>query len=983
MPPERGEATGQRGSDASDPRRRRLAELAESLGETVATAGNQPVRLDDPESVWFVERGVLDIFFVYAEGGIAEAPFHHALRLEEGRLAFGAGGTEETWLMAKGLPGTALRRIPAAELAAGTGDDASALRDVLAEDADNWIAGISATVASEIVPRPRPDTLLSEGDRVEAEGVLTSAGGVAWVQGAGPLLFGTENPEEGEMVPITPESWAVLHAPAEVAVLPSRALGADTLLSRALPGFHRLAFGAEGFNRRLALVDQANLQVSSSEWRRRDEDQARRRLFELFTPSSPAASGGDALLDALRAVGRSDGIEIRAPSGVSNPSEVPPSVHDLLYESGVRARRVRLSPEDRWWRGDSGAMLAFRREGGRPVALLPGASGRYRLYDPKNGRSSPVRRADAETLGADAYVLYRPLPDDAPVDMRTLLANGVSGKSAPDIARLVLAGLASSVLALAPAAGIGLLVGHVIPSGSGGQLLQFGLLLALVAFTAALAHVLRGTAVMRIEGRLAAALTAALWDRLLRLKTRFYREYSSGEVSMRALAFQALRDRISGATGTALLSAPFLIPSIAFVFFYDAMLGWLSIGIGLAALAVAVAFGAAQRAPQRERFRQERLLAGHLLQLFGCVNKLQAAGAEGSARASWARRYREQKLADIRIGVLNEHLNAFSAALPPLAAAVLFAAVVHAPEGGGPGVGGFLVIYIASMVFYASIAALGAALEAIASVAPACEQVLPILDGSPDTGRGSGPPVALDGGFRFDTVSFRYEDDGPLILDRVTIHAKPSEFVAIVGESGSGKSTLVRLALGLETPAGGAVYYDDRDLAHLDPVSVRRQVGAVLQDGSVQLGTVLDNIIGLDEILTMDDAWRAARQAAVDRDIAMMPLEMLTSMGERASAVSGGQSQRIRVAAALVRNPRIVFLDEATNWLDRKSQAALMESIRNSAATRIVIAHRVSTIREAHRIYVLEAGRVVQVGRFDELAGQDGPFRELVRRQMS
>ena len=237
MPPERGEATEPRDPDASDPRRRRLAETAASLGETVATAGNQPVRLDDPKSVWFVERGVLDVFFVCAEGGIAEAPFHHALRLEEGRLAFGAVGTEEIWLMAKGLPGAALRRIPAAELAAGTDDDAAALRSVLAEDADNWIAGISATVASEIVPRPRPDALLSEGDRVEAEGVLTSAGGVGWVQGAEPQLFGTESPEEGEMVPITPDSWAVLHELAEVAVLPSRALGADTLLFRALPGF--------------------------------------------------------------------------------------------------------------------------------------------------------------------------------------------------------------------------------------------------------------------------------------------------------------------------------------------------------------------------------------------------------------------------------------------------------------------------------------------------------------------------------------------------------------------------------------------------------------------------------------------------------------------------------------------------------------------------------------------------------------------------
>ena len=197
------------------------------------------------------------------------------------------------------------------------------------------------------------------------------------------------------------------------------------------------------------------------------------------------------------------------------------------------------------------------------------------------------------------------------------------------------------------------------------------------------------------------------------------------------------------------------------------------------------------------------------------------------------------------------------------------------------------------------------------------------------------------------------------------------------------RARLVRLALGLETPTGGAVYYDDRDLAYLDRTAVRRQVGVVLQDRGVHTGTVLDNVIGLDQTLTVDDAWRAARQAAVARDIAAMPMPMHTSIGERAAVMSGGQSQRIRIASALVRNPRIVFLDEATNWLDRKNQAALMEGIRKSTATRIVVAHRISTIRAAHRIYVFEAGKVVQVGRFDQLANRDGPFRDLARRQMA
>ena len=960
------------------PDRRDLAEFALSQGERVLAAGNRPVRLDDPESLWFVERGALDVFLVGVRDGMAEAPFRHVLRLEAGRLAFGAADAEELRLLAKGAPDTVLRRIPVARISAGTHAGTGGLHRVLAEDADLWIVGIVAAIAAQIDVRPRPDMLLSEGAGTEARGVLASAGAVVWVRGSAAQLFGTEDSEIDDLVPLTRDGWAVLHDPTEVDVLSSRALGAGMLLSRALPDFHRLAFGAEVFNRRMLLADQANLQVARSAWRRHDEHEARRRLFGILGSSPPEASADGALTAALRMVGRHEHIAIRAPEG---PTDEPPGLSDLLHASGVRARRVRLSPEDGWWRGDSGAMLAFRSEGGGPVALLPGTMGRYRLHDPATGAALRVGRAEAATLAPDAYVLYRPLAADRPVGARELLA-AAAGRFGADLARVVGAGLAAGILALAPAAGIGVLVDRVLPSGDGGALLRLALLLVLLAIAATLAHLLRGTAVMRIEGRLAARATAALWDRLLRLPTRFYREYSSGEISMRALAFQTVRDRLAGATGAALLSVLFLVPSITLVFLYDAVLGWLSMGIGVAALAVTLAFGAAQMAAHRQRFREEGLLAGHLSQLIDCVRKLQAAGAEGSALASWARRYRKHKLAEIRIGILNEHLTAFGAAVPLLAAAVLFAAA-YGREEGALGVGDFLVAYVASMIFYASIVALGAAFESIASVGPACEQILPILGATPEAGSRPGPPVVLGGALRFESVSFRYDDTGPPILDAVDIHASPGEFIAIVGESGAGKSTLVRLALGLETPAGGAVYYDDRDLAHLDPVPVRRQVGAVLQDGGVQIGTVLNNIVGQDQSLTVDDAWRAARQAWVDREIRAMPMQMHTSMGERAAVVSGGQSQRIRIARALVRNPRIVILDEATNWLDRRNQAALMEGIRNSTATRIVVAHRISTIRQADRIYVLEAGKVVQVGRFDELADADGPFRELVRRQLS
>ena len=239
----------------------------------------------------------------------------------------------------------------------------------------------------------------------------------------------------------------------------------------------------------------------------------------------------------------------------------------------------------------------------------------------------------------------------------------------------------------------------------------------------------------------------------------------------------------------------------------------------------------------------------------------------------------------------------------------------------------------------------------------------------------------LSGGIGFEHVSFRYGPDGPDVLEDVSVHARPGEFIAVVGETGCGKSTLIRLALGLHAPTAGLVSYDGRDLAGLDRRSVRRQVGVVMQNGALRPGTVLQNIVGVSRRADLSAAWRAARQAAVAADIEAMPMQMFTPVGERDVTFSGGQAQRILIAAALFREPRIIFLDEATSWLDRGAQSAVMAAIENLTITRVVIAHRLSTIRSADRIYVMHAGRVVQQGTFEELFEVPGRFRELMLRQ--
>ena len=954
-----------------------MAELAVSLGEPFAGAANLPVRLDDPHVVWFVEHGALDVFLAEFQDAGPASSHKHLLRAAEGRLVFGLdedAAATSLGLIAKGLPGSRLRRLPlAALLRAAPGA-------LLADQADAWITEFSQAVARDIHPRPRTDLTITPGQHLDTEpGCAVSARrGVVWVAADDAAFLGTEEPSENGVMPLTPASWLTLAGPAQG--LSSRTLAGEGRLPAALAEFHRLALGAEQLNRRLLLADEVNWQTARAAWRNQNEKDARRSLFDVLDPGRAAPAGrGTALAGALERIGRQEGITFRLPQPAPDAREA--ALPDILTASGVRGRKVKL--EDRWWLGDSGALLAFRGEDRQPVALLPGAAGRYRIVDPATGRSEPVIGTRARAIAPDAWFFYRPLPRERAAGTRALLRLAAKGM-AGDLARFAASGLLAGLLALLPAVLVGVMTDRVLPAAAAGVLLQLTGVLVGGALLGALLQMLQGTSLMRLEGRAAARIGAAIWDRVLGLPLAFFKGFTAGELTMRLMAFQTLRDQVAGVVANALLSVIFLTPTFALIFLYDSALGWLSLALGLLALALTVLFGLLQLAPQRRRYAAARRYAGAFVQSIAAIGKLRTTGAEGTAFAGAARRYRAQQLAVLQSGRLGAHLVAFSSALPALAAAALFGVVIlQAP--GEVEVGAFLAVYAATIVFYLQVVRLGQSFEAIAAIVPGIEQARPLLAATPEATGSHGAAVTLDGELLFDRVSFRYVDDGPAILDDVTIRAARGEFIAIVGPSGAGKSTLVRLALGLEDPAAGGVYYDGRDLAHLDRRMVRRQIGVVVQNASLRPGTVMDNITADSAgALTEDDAWRAAHLAGVADDIGAMPMGMFTPVGDNSRMTfSGGQEQRIRIAAALVRKPRILFLDEATSWLDAHTQAEVMRGIERITATRIVIAHRLSTIRKADRIYVLEAGRVVQQGGFDELFDAAGPFRDLMRRQIA
>ena len=970
----------------SNPERRSLAGLAVESGVPVPCAGNLPLVMDDPQFVWFIEKGAVDLFLVEHRDGDEQSALQHLMQADSGRLLLGVApqaGETTLSLIAKGLPGTVLRRLPVTSLAAVRSAE-------LAEHVDTWVMDVSIMLSRDVVPRPRPDALIGPTRKPESRsGRLSAQREVVWVSeltpGAG-LFMSLMDAAQGKRgaasatIPLTPFSWLTLTEKMQLYARSSKALAEENLLLPALAHFHSVAFSLERLNRRLAVVDQANLDRARASNRRADEEGARRRLFNLYGLLQPEEAGGSdsTLLDVLRIIGRHEGIDFKWPAKTDAAGPAA-ALGGVLDASAVRGRRVRLDQADRWWIGDSGAMLAFRKDDGRPVALLPGLLGHYREVD-SFGCKTRVTPERAQLLRPEAWLFYQPLPSGVagPRDLFRLARKRLTAA----FVRFGLTGLMGGLIMLLPAVVAGFVLNEVIPTGSTSLLYAATAALAALALIRALLHVLQGTALIRLEGRATSRVEAAFWDRLLRLPLRCLDRYSAGDLAMRGMTFQNLRDTVQGVVANAGLSIVFLSPAFVLICFYDAVLGAVTAAFGLLSIIVTVLLGLGQISPQGRAIRTTHHLAGRLFQLINGISQLRVDGAEGSAFAVWARDYREQKLAELQRGTFETHLQAFGAALPLLAGAVLILAVTY-PEQGTITAGDFFVVYLLFMLFQAGVARLGASFSAVAAIMPALDQVQPFLTEPPEISVEGEPVETLGGEIVFDHVDFQYDPDGPLILDDVSIHARPGEFIAIAGESGAGKSTIFRLALGLDQPSAGSVYYDGRDLKHLNIKQVRRQIGAVPQTVQLHPQDLYDNIIGGHEEATSKDAWHAAKLAAVDREIAAMPMQMFTNVGDSASVTSGGESQRITIAHALIRNPRILLLDEATNWLDNNSQSKIMANLAELTSTRIVIAHRLSTLRQADRIYVMQAGKVVQEGIFSELVATEGVFRDLMSRQMA
>ena len=971
--------------------------------EAVEVGGNEPLSLESADSAWWIERGGIEVFCRRCiDGEVGRR--RHLASFGTGEVVFGFGSSETWTSEGVALPETRLRRIDIDSLKTIAGE---AGRAALKQAIELWVKGLFsglADAAAGSMPTAARDIEVGQEAHLAAGDSVSAADGVVWVRhtkGRSRLL-GLESPAiepSSRLCPVTRHVWLYAEERTVLSCVDTAILVRSQAIWSSLANLHGMLFR---YLERIEERDEGRRRRRIDQKRRFDLSAMRSGQAQLAAVLDPGADTvlrldetEDAVFAACRLVAKSMGMDLRMPPrSMSSPRDgsISQTVRQIGKASRVRTRNVQLTGE--WWREDSGPLLALLvlsetkvgdtgdvRIEVSPVALLPLSSTGYEMVNPVDGSRTPLDEELARRIADEAFMFFRPLPEHS-VGKRDLLRIAFSGQS-KDLKMILKVGLAGGLLSLLVPIVTGHVFGQVIPSSDGAQLVQLTLALVAAALAGGAFHMTRAIAVLRLGGKIEGTLQAAVWDRLIALPMSFFKRYTVGDLVNRSLGIDGIRSLLLGSVTTSILGAIFSIFSFALLFYYQRRLALLATALVALLGVVTLVLTFLQIRHQRELLHVQGRISSLLFGLIHGIAKLRTAGAEPRAYALWAKNFARQRDHTIRAQHLVNIQTAFGA---------FYGLVMTASIFGVMGMAEFLKLEIAISEFLAFSAAFGQFQAAVMSliqvlggvlqIVPLWERMQPILEERPEVDASKAEIGELKGDIEFNHVSFRYHHDGPLVLDDVSFQARPGEFIALVGASGSGKSTCVRLLLSFEQPTTGSIYYDGQDLPSLDVDSVRRQLGAVLQDGRPMTGSILSNVIG-QRSLKVADAMDALKKAGLEEDIADMPMGLYTVVSEGAGTFSAGQLQRLMIASAIVDKPKVLILDEATSALDNRTQRIVGESLQALRATRIVIAHRLSTIEKADRIYVLDRGRVVETGTYEELLERGGTFAALAERQTS
>ena len=663
------------------------------------------------------------------------------------------------------------------------------------------------------------------------------------------------------------------------------------------------------------------------------------------------------------------------------PVEIPDTIRDVndqleyvLRPTGLMTREVEL--EEGWQNDAYGPMLGYLKEAGTAVALLPGTIYGYYFKDPATGKRTRITRKTARLFSREALCFYQPLPMKK-LGIPDLLKYMKNSITHGDLVVIVLATLAVHLVGMIEPRVYSLVTGKILEGHNMNLMAGVGVFLLTSAFAAQLIGLVRSLLMQRINTKTSQAVQASVMMRILSLPVSFFRRYSSGELSSRAGSVNSLCSMMLNNILSIGLSSLLSLLYVAQIFSFAPALVWPSLLIILATVVMSLAVSFVQIGISRKRMKLSAEEQGMSYAVINGIQKIRLSGSEKRVFARWGRLYAKGAQLEYNPPLFLKINTVITTAISLIGTIVLYYLAIQTNVG----VSQYYAFTAAYGRVMGAFSALAGIAVSVASIRPVLEMAEPILKAEPELAADRQPVDRVTGHIEMSHVSFRYEENTPYVLNDLSLDIKAGEYVAIVGRTGCGKSTLVRLLLGFEKPEKGGIFYDRHDLNSIDPRSLRKHIGVVIQNGQLFQGDIFSNITISAPDLTLDEAWEAAEMAGIAQDIRDMPMGMQTLISEGQGGISGGQKQRLMIARAVAPKPSILIFDEATSALDNKTQKQVSGALDKLNCTRIVIAHRLSTIRNCDRILVMDKGTIIEEGTYDDLIAQNGHFAELVARQ--
>ena len=662
------------------------------------------------------------------------------------------------------------------------------------------------------------------------------------------------------------------------------------------------------------------------------------------------------------------------------PKQVPDDIKNLQEQLeylcrpyGVMRRTVKL--EKGWYKDAIGALLGTRKDG-TVVALLPRRFFGYSYYDETTGREVRLSSTTEEDIEETAICFYKPFPAKK-LNIPTMLRYVIGCVPVSAYGLVIIMMLLTTLVGMLSPRITHIIFDEVIPSES------MRLFWAVIVFSVCLSisTMLMGILKSLIDGRVSTQMSmsiqSATMARVLSLPAEFFKKYSAGELSTKLQYFNSLCSTLYSSFMVTGLGSIFSLIYITQVFTYAPALVFPSLCITVATLGFSIFNTFIRMKNSRQSMEVSGKKNGLTYALLTGIQKIKLSGSERRAFTRWTKVYAEEVRTTYGIPLAILLSGTIGMAISLTGTIVMYYFAVQS----GVSVADYYAFTAAyGMVSGAFSSLVGIGLQA-ANIRPTLEQVKPIMEAVPEISEDKKVVTRVSGGIELNNVSFRYNESMPWVLDNLSLKIKPGQYVAIVGKTGCGKSTLLRLLLGFETAQKGAVYYDGKNIDTLDLKSLRKKIGVVMQNGKLFHGDIFSNITIAAPWLTLGDAWEAAELADIAEDIRAMPMGMHTIIAEGSGGISGGQRQRLMIARAIAPKPKILMFDEATSALDNITQRKVSEALDGLKCTRIVIAHRLSTIRHCDRIIVLDGGKIIEDGTYDDLIAKGGFFAELVERQ--